>query len=410
MIHPEMAQRLVDRLCSRLPYNINVMNDAGEIIASRDPERRGTYHEAAYRICRDSLSEITVDGNSPLPMGVLPGINLPVEHNGTIIGVVGITGEPEEICLLSQTIKTAIEAMVDHELYKERVSRRQDRKKLLLSMLLYGTTEDTAEAEILGEHLGYGTNKLRIPLLMPRRHGQNRIPLLNALKESVFHTPQDISMELHDGSIVVFKAVTLASESMVEDVRRQVEEYVSAFLERCRIDELTPPEHVYCGTIQRSFSDYRRSFGHALWLASNIEERRLNRVCHFYDYFYEYLVSLLPEQELSGILGHFLERIDDKTLASFRETLCTYVQKNASVKETAAALGIHRNTVLQRLQRLEHVLGMDPLHDEYQRSTLFAFFGRGTQKGVHGAHIHSAQIETHNHWRLGNGGVRMGDP
>lgn len=394
MIHPDMAQRLVDRLCSRLPYNINVMNDAGTIIASRDPERRGTYHEAAHRICRDSLPGITIDGNHPLPQGTLPGINLPVEHNGTTIGVVGITGEPEEIGLLSQTVKTAIETMVEHELYKERVARRQDRKKLLLSMLLYGTDEDAAEAQVLGEHLGYDPGRLRMPLFMPRKALRERLPLIRALKATPLHTSQDISMELHDGSILVFKEVTLPAEGMIEAVRQEVEEYVAAFVRRCREEELSPPERVYCGTIQRSFMEYRRSFGHALWLASNIDSRRSPEVCHFYDYFYEYLVSLLPKEELTGILGLFLEGLDDKTLTSFRETITAFVQKNASVKETAAALGIHRNTVLQRLQRMEQILGIDPLHDEYQRSTLFAFFGGETERSVHRAHIHTSRIDS----------------
>lgn len=394
MIHPEMAQRLVDRLCSRLPYNINVMNDAGIIIASRDPERRGTYHEAAHRICRESLPGITIDGNHPLPQGTLPGINLPVEHNGSTIGVVGITGEPEEIGLLSETVKTAIETMVDHELYKERVARRQDRKKLLLSMLLYGTDEDAAEAEVLGEHLGYDPARLRIPLFMPRKGTRDRASLIRALKESHLHTSQDISMELHDGSILVFKEIKLPREEMIEGVRQQVETYVATFISECREQELPAPEQVYCGTIQRSFREYRRSFGHALWLASNVEKERCGRICHFYDYFYEYLVSLLPEQELSGILGLFLEGVDKKTLASFRETIRTYVQKNASMKETAAALGLHRNTVLQRLQRMERILGIDPLHNEYQRSTLFAFFGGEAKNSVHRAHVRSARIET----------------
>lgn len=387
MIHPEMAQRLVDRLCRRLPYNINVMDDSGTIIASRDPDRRGTYHAAAHRICRDSLPGITIESGTPLPEGTLPGVNLPVQHNGDTIGVVGITGEPGEIGLLSETVKTAIETMVEHELYKERVARRQDRKKLLLSMILYGTDEDAAEAEVLAEHLGYDPRRLRAPLFMPRHGARERAQLIRALKETPLHTSEDISMELHDGSLLVFKEVTLPSENMIESVREQLEEYVSGFLMRCREQELSPPKRVYCGTIQRSFSEFRRSFGHALWLAHNIEEKRCGTVCHFYDYFYEYLVSLLPEQELSGILGIFLEGIEEKSLASFAETLRTYVQHNASMKETAAALGIHRNTVLQRLQRMERVLGIDPLHDEYQRSTLFAFFGGGPKNSVHHAHI-----------------------
>ena len=39
MIRPEMAKRLIDQITGYTDYNINIMDESGVIIASRDPGR-----------------------------------------------------------------------------------------------------------------------------------------------------------------------------------------------------------------------------------------------------------------------------------------------------------------------------------------------------------------------------------
>ena len=72
MIRPEMAQKFIDQITEYTDYNINIMDETGVIIASRDPKRVGTYHEAADRIIRGSEEIVTVDDEKLFP-GVLPG-------------------------------------------------------------------------------------------------------------------------------------------------------------------------------------------------------------------------------------------------------------------------------------------------------------------------------------------------
>ena len=39
MIEPELARRFIEQVTQYTEYNINIMNEAGVIIASRDPKR-----------------------------------------------------------------------------------------------------------------------------------------------------------------------------------------------------------------------------------------------------------------------------------------------------------------------------------------------------------------------------------
>ena len=54
MISKELARRFIERVSKHTDYNINIMDENGIIIASRDPDRIGNYHEIAYRIVHGS--------------------------------------------------------------------------------------------------------------------------------------------------------------------------------------------------------------------------------------------------------------------------------------------------------------------------------------------------------------------
>lgn len=52
MIDVALARKFIEQITQYTDYNINIMNDQGVIIASRDPKRVGTFHEVAYYIVR----------------------------------------------------------------------------------------------------------------------------------------------------------------------------------------------------------------------------------------------------------------------------------------------------------------------------------------------------------------------
>ena len=50
MISPELARRFIERVTKYTEYNVNIMDEHGVIIASRDPDRVGQYHSIAHEI------------------------------------------------------------------------------------------------------------------------------------------------------------------------------------------------------------------------------------------------------------------------------------------------------------------------------------------------------------------------
>ena len=50
MLDVALARKLIERVTEYTSYNVNIMDENGVIIASRNPERIGSFHEAAYQV------------------------------------------------------------------------------------------------------------------------------------------------------------------------------------------------------------------------------------------------------------------------------------------------------------------------------------------------------------------------
>ena len=67
MIEQELAAKFIERLSKYTEYNINIMDESGVIIASRNPGRVGTYHAVADRIIRGSEDMIVIHDEKEFP-------------------------------------------------------------------------------------------------------------------------------------------------------------------------------------------------------------------------------------------------------------------------------------------------------------------------------------------------------
>ena len=122
MISKELARRFIERVSKHTDYNINIMDENGIIIASRDPDRIGNYHEIAYRIVHGS--EDIMDTTGMRYPGVLPGINMVIEMDRRREGVVSVTGDPDEIRPIAMIVKMALETMLIYERRQEKLRLR----------------------------------------------------------------------------------------------------------------------------------------------------------------------------------------------------------------------------------------------------------------------------------------------
>ena len=117
-----LAKKLIEQVTKYTSYNVNIMDSHGVIIASRNQDRIGNFHEVAWQIVQGTEDTIIIENDNDYP-GVLSGINMVIEIEGKREGVVGVTGNPEEIRPIAFIIKLAIETLIKYEYQKMQALR-----------------------------------------------------------------------------------------------------------------------------------------------------------------------------------------------------------------------------------------------------------------------------------------------
>lgn len=361
------AGAFLRKLGERLDYNINIMDREGVIIASRDPARVGTYHAAARHLLESGSREERISPGDHLPEGTKPGVNLPLEVRGEVLGVVGVTGDPQVVGDLAQAVKTSVESMIELEAMREAVMNRRSRKTSLMAYLLYEEAVPESAVLALAGKLGYDPAIERAALLLRLPAGRGPEDALAQAKARGAHDAQDIASSVPDGSLLVFRRLGTSRGDAPEEggpgilaaYRGEVEAYCRAFSKAVGIPRVT----CFAGSPQRDFSRYRGSYRQALWLASRIPGTAGDGPVLILDHLEAYFLAQTPRIVLDDALASISARVP----AELRRTLAPMLEaleaSGFNAKEAAARLGVHRNTLSARMDRLSAFLGCDPRSD-----------------------------------------------
>ncbi|TDV67715.1 sugar diacid recognition domain-containing protein [Pseudomonas sp. LP_7_YM] len=133
-----LAQDIVDRAMAILPCNVNVMDYMGIIIGSGEAQRLYTRHEGAQLVLANSRV-VEIDSHTARQLdGVRPGVNLPLMLDHKLVGVLGITGEPAQVRVYAELVKMTAEMLMEHRRQQADQQWRHQRSEDLLSRLLLG--------------------------------------------------------------------------------------------------------------------------------------------------------------------------------------------------------------------------------------------------------------------------------
>ncbi len=356
------AAAFVRRLGEHLEYNINIMDRNGVIVASRDPSRVGTFHDAAQRLVATGATQEVVESGPNLPAGVRPGVNVPIVSRGETIGVVGVTGDPLEVGPLAWAVKTSVESMIELEAWKDKALRRQDSKNTLVNYLLHEENIPRSAVESLAAKLGYSPSIARAPLLLVPGPGTEPALALRAVKAGPLHGTEDLSWTTPDGSILVFKSLSLGSGGILEAYSGQLRAYVDAA--RAVLGRSGGKLKAYGGAIQTDLGRYGLGYRQTLWLREHVPEAEAGQgLVSIFDHLYDYLVGLIPRAELVGALDAVAGLLPQDTTRSLRPWMDALSQAALNGKEAAARLGVHRNTFSARMEGLARLVGRDPRKD-----------------------------------------------
>ena len=368
MLDVELAEKFIEKMSECTKYNINIMNKRGEIIASSDKSRVGTFHEIAYTIVQKQLDFVEVNFEEKF-LGVRKGINMALKYKNETIGVIGVTGETAEVKPVALIIKKSLETMLEYDDQRSISMERKTAKEQFLNYLLYTETENS-EILKLAQAFGYSDCLMRIPVMLSFSCEVELEALLEKIKTCKYHSKQDIFAIAKRNRIMVFMHYREGIESFFRNYKFVIRDYFSelySYMAEIGVDCKT-----YVGTLQDDFTKYRFGYLNCIWLEKNIGA--VGKYVYFYDYLDIYLKHQLPAIELHQVFKVFSERYTEEFKKMYVKHIGALYNNNYSIIESSKNMFIHKNTLSFRLEKIKNLLGVNPMQNFKDRELLNYFY------------------------------------
>jgi len=359
LLENNLAQEIVDRTMHIIGNNINVMNHKGIIIGSGDSLRIGQVHDGAL-LALQHQTTIEINKESSLTLkGVLPGINLVLQVKDKIIGVIGITGDPEQCRAYADLVKMTAEMIVEHAGLTEQLQwDRRHREEFITTWI--NEQKHTPQLLDWAKKLEIDISSPRIAVLIRFRETRHPISLqgIRKIVELLEYPKRDNLVAVVSlNEIVVLKPATfIEGEWDCHDEDKRID-LLFTRLKEYKITEVDIALGHYFtgdGAIAKSYQSAQLTLEVGLI-------QQPNKHKHLYeDLRLPVLLSQLKEGWQGGQLSSPYQRLkaEDKNGQLVKTLIALF--KNRSLSETANLLYVHRNTLRYRINRIKFVSKVDP--------------------------------------------------
>lgn len=378
-ISHEYAQNIVDKTIRILNRNINIMNSLGIIVGSGDRRRINTYHQGAAKVIKTGKPlEITTEEATRLE-GAKPGVNLPIYLNDRVAGVVGITGEPDEVRPFGELLKISVETMLTQTFLTEQLRMEQNAKEFFIDDIISGSYEKSPGMLLSrGKILGFDMSLKRIAIVIKIYEAKSmnfsakeedrrylllqkcRESLLNTVKNS-FYNPQNMISYKGSDNFVIFYVIN--SENYL-DIKQQLLQDIKIFDESLKNND----NFGYCigiGCYYPGVSGLKKSYKEAVKAIRLREMYKVinENVVFACDLALEMMLIGMPKYLWRSYKHKIMAKCGIKNLLNQKKlisTLNAFFDNNLNSSSTAEFLDITRNTVNNRLNTIKSMTGLDP--------------------------------------------------
>lgn len=348
------ARQIVNEISKLVNQNVNLMNETGHIIASCDKERIGQFHQGAYKIITEKLPEYYIDDKDATDTA-RRGLNLPLELDGEIVGVIGITGSYDEVINSGRLLKkmTEILLMEQRESYHQLMDKRV-RNAFFEEWLISTGYVNYMELKERGHALNIDIDRprrvfivsvLELDQYKETQEGQSKIQKMETCVDK-FLRDYDFSIHFRNTSrqiILVDRCSTKELTDIVDKLNRYV--YEKTKLELCvGIDGDERDMHVA----------YQQA--HRAWRSAADENQKV--VC-YENLSLEIILSCVPPEQKMEYLNKLFKECSQDEIREYITMLGIYFRTEGSINKTAELMYIHKNTLQYRLNKLKELTGYD---------------------------------------------------
>lgn len=345
---PALAKKIIDEVKKLFDEDIIIVDVDGMIIASTDPSRINSFHEGALICMREKRNVIISKADEGTLRGVKAGINLPVISLHEVIGVIGITGEPERILPYGEILRKMTELLIQESYYTEQVQSQTRMTEAFVfdwlqlkewelpflerAHLLNIDLQKKRQAVLI--HLGELKDSLRRDLWQFRQ-------LWRGAEE------QDVLIHWgNDRLLFLFCVPDSYNNRFLKEKLREMKRFIEESW-KTRVS-IGAGQEVRGAELKKSYEQAERALTVALRDQIIVFEEELKLdIC---------LGDISPSIR-NEFTRRVLENIQDNQ--ELLDTIRTYFHENMSLKAAAESLNLHVNTLHYRISKLKELTGID---------------------------------------------------
>lgn len=340
-INKKLAQQIVNTVKDVCGHDINFIDEYGTIFASTNEERIGQYHEVGKQVAvTNEMMEVSEDDSFK---GTKKGVNIPIFHNGILVAVIGISGDPEEV-------------------------RKYGYLAVKITMLLIREQELEAFNRSQKEKMNYVMHSLL------GDEGVNREYLLSCLEEMKIEVEEEMCVfYIKINTRYNISNITLLEQQLIRIFKQTgcslytyhyPNQYVgiigeSKLLNACKtLEEFAADNHellkIAVGTKQ-SLYQLKKSYEATQITIASLEHT--GKAFAIFDHLDLGMVIGSLEKE---IRGKYLNKTVKNLSKEDMELLKIYYEEEMSLTATGKRLFLHKNTLQYKLDKIARETGYNP--------------------------------------------------
>lgn len=322
-----VGKRIVNELTKLIEEQIIVTNQEGIIKASTEENRIGEFHEGSLLAMRAQDIIHINESKSEKLKGVRPGMVFPIIVHKQAIGVIGVTGDPQQISSYGMLVKKLAEMLITDFIHQ----RDHLQKERFLYDLLHELSDNAFQIQV---------NEIKLDV-----NKRYQIMLVDGLSK------EDIIMPIEGMIYTTIQQQQFALLVEVEQTALLIHKF--------------PGAKIAIGG-QYPLKKMKQSYEEAIYTLAYCSE--LKPIVYESELLIELLVAdISRDNAIKFSTRLFGTLLKDRFLF---EHIKLRIMTDLTLTEIAKELHIHRNTLNYRLSKIEEIIGFK-LNDPKGRTNLY---------------------------------------
>jgi carbohydrate diacid regulator len=349
-----IADQIVAQLSKIMEQHINIMDMNGVIISSTNPIRIGTVHGGAIRIISERLKELLIENDDEY-VGAKNGINLPIEFNNEIIGVIGLTGKSDEVRKYGQIIKKMTEILLLETHSREQRAIEQKARDRFLEEWIFGRYDinHPHEFKLRAETLGIDVATPKRIMIFTLKN-QDDSPTSDQDQTEISQRLRSYLRDFKDAyffrtSTQFICVMGLQPDSTILEIAKNIKNIV---LQRFACN-------VFVGIDSGEPKQIKTSFRNAnIALQVSMKSKQTINIFNFINL--DITINSMISKNKYAYLESFFKQTTEAEVDEFINLLRIFYACDGSIQDASKELYIHKNTLQYRLNKISHITGYDP--------------------------------------------------